>query len=321
MLIYGKNLYREQNMLDKQAGNNLLYLLSKKKTMLYVRFKSYINKMYSNRDKYFAYHLTRNLSALGYLELGNNRKGQTIVSISPPRLIELPFIVPQLMLTGARSPELLAVAKNVATIKQHEYLPDSIFVSSGDREDLLERRLHGDAVASFLKIPARPWAWDMLEFSGNLIDYRNYLTWYEGSHEHINEIFNQQDLKFERYNSNIEGEVLVKVSHYEKYSRNYLFNTDEHKKAKVNLDWGRFLVMQNATSPVLRYDRSRLVIRSSLPLPRLLERGLALCAGVPPKRYSIDGRQEFSFAKIAPKVAKIVAGKLQQQLYEARLDD
>ena len=304
-------------MLDNRVGNNLLYLLSEKKAMFYTRFKGYIDEMYSGRDKYFAYRLIRNLSALGYLGLGNDKKGGTIVSVMPPMLIELPFITPQFMLTGARSPELSAAAKDIATVKHHEYLPDSVFINSKDREKLLQKILHGDKASSFLKTPAHPLAWSTLEFSGNLIDYKKSLTWYDGDREHIKDIFDKEEMKFKKYDGGkIEGEVLVKVSHYEKFSRNYLLNT-KNKQAKVNLDWGRFLALQGTAQPVLHYDRSRLILKSSLFLPVLIERGLTLCSGVPP-RYNGKG---YSFTKIVPKVAKLVEDKLQQPLKEVKLNE
>ena len=289
--------------------------------MLYTRFKGYIDKMYSSRDKYFAYRLTRNLSALGYLGLGNDKKGRAMVSVSPPLLIELPFISPQFMLTGARSPELLSAIKDTATVKLHEDLPDSVFIGHDDKDKVLsEKMMHGDTLSSFLKIPARPLAWSTLEFSGNLSDYRQSLKWHDGDREHIKEILDQQKMKFKNYDGGkIEGEALVKVSHYEKFSRHYLLNTDKNTMAKVSLDWGRFLALQATNQQVLKYDKHRLIFRSSLFLPVLLERGLALCAGKPPKRY--NGKQEYSFTKIVPKVAKLVADKLQQQLHEVKLNE
>ena len=306
-------------MLDNRVGNNLLYLLSEKKTMLYTRFKGYIEGMCDNN----AYCLIRNLSALGYLGRGNNKRGQAIVRVSPPMLIELPFISPQFMLIGARSPELLAAAKDIAKVKHHEDLPDSLFISHKDKEKLLQKNIHGDKAADFLKITSRPWAWDILEFSGNLIDYRKSLNrkplaWDDVDREHIKEIFCKQKMEFKKYNGEkIDGEVLVKVSHYKKFSRHYLLNTKENKQANVNLDWGRFLALQGTAQPVLYYDRSRLILKSSLFLPVLLERGLTLCSGVPP-RYN---RKGYSFTKIVPKVANLVTDKLQQQLHEVKLNE
>ena len=307
-----------KEVLDNRVGNNLLYLLSQKKAMLYTRFKGHIDKMCRSSDKYFAYRLTRNLSALGYLGIGNDKKGRAVVSVFPPLLIELPFIAPQFMITGARSPELLDATKDIATIEIHDDLPDSIFISEDNKANLLERRLHGDTVAAFLKVPSHPWAWNILQFSGNVLEYRKSLKWNEGNRDNIKEIFDIQDMEFKPYNGErMEGEVLVRVSHYEKFSRCYLFNTENNKMAKINLDWGRFLALQETNRQVLRYDKRNLMLISTVFLPSLLERGLALCAGKIPKRYK--GKQEYFFTKIAPKAAKLVADKLQQQLHEVRL--
>lgn len=308
-------------MLDNHVGNNLLYLLSEKKTMLYTSFKGYIDKMYGRKDKYFAYNLIRNLSALGYLGLGNDKKGRAIISVSPPLLIELPFISSQFMMIGARSPELLNVTKDIATIKQHEDLPDSVFVSPHAKDKLLsEKSIHGDTLSSFIRIPSRPWAWDILEFSGNLSDYRQLLQWHDGDREHIKEIFDTQEMTFKNYDgSKIEGEVLVKVSHYERFTRHYLLNVEKNKAAKVNRDWGRFLALQATNQQVLKYDKRTLTLISSVHLPLLLERGLSLCAGRPPERC--NDKQEYSFIKIVPKIAKLVADKLRQQLYKVKFNE
>ena len=191
-----------------------------------------------------------------------------------------------------------------------------------DREKLLQKSIHGDTAASFLKIPAHPLAWSTLEFSGNLIDYRKSLNRKplaldDVDREHIKEIFCKQKMEFKKYDGEkIDGEVLVEVSHYKKFSRLYLLNTKENKQANVNLDWGRFLALQGTAKSVLHYDKSKLILKSSLFLPVLLERGLTLCSGMPPKRYN-DG-QSYSFTKIVPKVAKLVADKLQQPLKEAK---
>ena len=85
--------------------------------------------------------------------------------------------------------------------------------------------------------------------------------------------------------------------------------------------WGRFAVLKSAGKQVLVYDETNgdLAVPESVPLPRLLARGLTLCSGVPPMpeggtpSLSSGGKgRRTVYRGVSPDVLRTVAGKLAQ---------
>ena len=106
-------------------GNELLYLLSDKKQLTYHQFKQYI----SSYNVCQPYNLLRDFSAMNYLDIDNSKR---IVSVRamPPMLIELPFVEKSYLLSGARSPQLRQAVHEIAKIKTHNHIPDTIIINA-----------------------------------------------------------------------------------------------------------------------------------------------------------------------------------------------
>ena len=337
-------------MSKDQFGNKFLYLLSEKKSMKWGKFLQYVEFL-SRQDNFLdnqktekkkpaAYFFARNLSSLGYLDMGEDDKGHTIVKIAPPMLVELPFIRPAFLLTGARSPELLQIIKRNSKIEVkkivNKHLPDKIIIKPENIE-ILETWLEGtifqgNRLSSYIKIYKNPVAWSILEFSGNLKSYEDSLKshWFSGNKSDIQTIFDVNDLKFKAFNTQqpLKYDLsLVKISHYESFYKYYLFNFINEDKVKVNLDWGRFLIVEKSNKSVLEYNSQTFELISFLRLPLILERGLALLSGIPPRepnsfskkqqrKDQVVGEEAFVFKNVPYKIAALVADKLGQELKE-----
>ena len=348
-------------MSKNQFGNNLLYILSEKKSVKWSQFFQYVEslnmqdnclnnqktnneestyKFNKPKNSYLIYSFSRNLNSLGYLDIGEDNKGNTIVKIAPPMLVELPFIRPTFLLTGARSPELLKIIKNNSKIEVkktvNKYLPDNITVRPENIETLEtwleETVLQGNRLSSYIKVYKNPVAWSILELSGKLKSYNNNLKshWFSGNKSDIQTIFDVDNLSFKTFNiqKSLKYDLsLVKISHYESFHRYYLFNFINEDRVKVNLDWGRFLIAEKLNKSVLEYNSQTFELVSFLRLPLILERGLTLLSGTPPRELNsfskkqqrkdqIVGEKVFVFKNVSHNIATLVADKLGQKLKE-----
>ena len=224
-------------MSNSQFGNNLLYLLSEKKSLKWTVFKKHIEALLrqnkteahdkqdsqashskilknSKKQAYEVWRLARDLSAMAYLDMGG-KTGETVVKIAPPMLAELPFWKPVFLLTGARSPELLETVKESVKkyskieieIKTDNRRPETALIKPESRSILRgwlnDTRFQRNSLSDYMKISPRPPAWDILEFAGSLKSYQGSLDteWFGGSPAHIKEIFDINPLKFKPFDA------------------------------------------------------------------------------------------------------------------------
>ena len=193
------------NMLKNQAGNHLLYLLSEKKTLRWHDFKKYVEALYEKevleKDKYFILNLSRNLSSLGYIDIGKDGDN-TIVKIAPSMLVALPFITPTFLLTGACCPELLYKMKKhfQHKVKIQNFLPDTIIIKleniEGLEDQLQNIPFQGNKLSDYIKTCKIPVAWNILEFAGSLCEYKKCLEQeLSGNSFDIKEVFGYKNVK------------------------------------------------------------------------------------------------------------------------------
>ncbi len=347
-------------MSNNQFGNNLLYLLSEKKSLKLTRFKQYAEYLcHQNKPKGYdiskdqetghsrafedkaenpsrkLWQIARNLSSLAYLDMGG-KTGKTVVQAAAPALAELPFMRPVFFLTGARSPELLKTIKKSIKghskiemeVKAQAQLPDSVIIKPESkmilRDWLEDTSFQGNKLSDYIKISEAPPAWSLLEFAGSLADYEESLRdhWFVGDKAHIKEIFNiDSTLNFKPFDADkdsLKNDLsLVKIFHQEQFYKYYLFSKRNENRSEVQLDWGRFLVMEKyAENSVLTYHKKSFEFASLLPLPFIFERGLALLSGNPP-RIPKYNKKPFIFKNVPYKIALFVAKKLGQNLIES----
>ena len=179
-------------MSNNQLGNNLLYLLSEKKSLKWRRFKQYAEYLcrqdkfdkkemeksqtnlhskalnpeaedsFQKQSNYF-WSLARELSAMAYLDI-EGKTGEKVFKITAPILAELPFTRPAFLLTGARSPELLKVVKDTAKkcsridveIKTHNSFPDTVILKPESKvilqTCLKNTSFQGDKLPDYIRI-------------------------------------------------------------------------------------------------------------------------------------------------------------------------
>ena len=366
-------------MYKNQLGNNFLYLLSEKRVIKWHKSKQYtevlkkqdeslknniptldekpeISNFSKKNYSYWHYSMIRKLSALGYLDIGENKTGETLIQIAPPMLIEMPCIYPSFLLTGARSPDFLkAIKKAVGSfskikVKKQNDLPDTVIIEPKSQltlKNCLEKlTFQGNKMSSYIKISNHPVAWNILEFSGDLKSYEKTLNshWCSGNLSNIEKIFSIDSFQFKSFNSDSDklkqDLSLVKISHYENFSKYFLFKKENNDRVKVNLDWGRFLIAKQSKCSVLKYNKQTFELKSSLRLPLLLERGLTLLSSNPPlkkdslgdyrniknRKVKIDQRKakrvdknknsNWTFKGVPYKIARLVADKLGQEFKE-----
>ena len=319
-------------MFKNPFGNNLLYLLSEKKILNWQKFKKNVDLLKKQNDdssnqrgesrestkeprSYYS-SIARSLSSLGYLDIGESPRGETVVQIAPPMLVELPFISLSFLLTGARSPDFLETIKNalkgcseIKKIKEQDYLPDTFIIETESKTALKERLektlFQGNKLSSYIKISDQPASWNILEFSGNIKSYNKSLEsdWFSGNESDIQKIFDTDTLEFKSFQSDRDRLVrdlsLVQVPLYDKLHKYYLFSKEREERVKVDRDWGRFLVSKRSDScVVLTYNKQTFELSSFLQLPLILERGLVLLSGIPYKEKERDDKTEVLFFKI-----------------------
>lgn len=227
-------------MSNNSLGNNLLYLLSEKKSLKWGQFKQYVEYLY-RQDKFVNrgvrkyeisplsdnlklksedffqkyWPLARNLSAMAYLDI-EGKTGERDFKVAPPVLVELPFLKLNFILTGARSPKLLETIKESSKkyqginieIKNHNLFPDTVIIKleikSILKKWLEETTFQGDKLSEYIKVSENPPAWDILDFAGSLTAYKESLkdNWFGGNETDVKENFDIKSLKFKPFDSN-----------------------------------------------------------------------------------------------------------------------
>ena len=321
-------------MSKNHFGNNLLYLLSEKKSLSLTKFKTHMNYLNEKNTQksqynntYWMYDLAKNLNSLAYLDMGVI-DNQTFVQISPPTLLALPFIKPTFLLTGARSPKFLKIIKSSLRnhsefeIKTKKNFPDTVIITSENIENLenswKNTLFQGNTLSSYIKIYKKPIAWHILESIEDLLAYRKSLEskYIRGEKSEIKSIYDINTLQFKSFYSDnpLKDEFsLIKIFHSEKFYTYYLFSIS-NKRVKVNLDWGKFLIASQSKRCFLTYNKSTFELTSYLGLPLAFERGLALLSGFPPTRKDKD-KNICIFSCVPYKIAILVAQKLEQEIH------
>ena len=317
-----------------KLGNQLLYLLSEKKSLEWSQFRKCVedifyrqDKVSNDLDKYEIYSFARNLSSLCYLDIGENKKSRkVIVQVAPPMFVRLPLIQSTFLLTGGRSSKLLDIIESCPEVQKmpsknkQKLLPETfiIRIKDQDLDSLIEQTIfQGNKLSNYIKVHKQPIAWDILEFAGDINQYEQSLSleWHSGNTSDIKQFFDIKSLKFQDFNSSNQlgnNLSLVKIPHYEKFYTYYLFKPSNEDKAKVNLDWGRFIMAKQSNCPVLEYDKQTFELRSNLRFPAIFERGLTLLSGIPPIRE--EENKKFIFKSVPYKIAELIAHKLGQKL-------
>ena len=268
------------------------------------------------------------LEALGHCD-AHYDGGQSTIAAAPPALCRLPRLgLPVVALTGARCPktqEQLTKAVEVQggaiqiITERHPgplgLMPDTILVKSGSEDALAEF-----SATLGLRCPHIPPAWTLVNWCGTLSEYEATLNYRI-----------PERLNWTRYDFCVKSHVFIRTlsESHPRYSR-YLNPTTglpvhvffgDDSGAEVDLNWGRYLLLNARGITVTAYDqrRYRLCIPVKTPLPSVIARSICLCSGKPPVHRSAEALVRGSeckdwliFEGVPPQIAVAALSKVGQ---------
>lgn len=314
--------------------NRLLFVISARGSMTWGQYCEAVDFLSASGRGRLAYGtvtrsgLLQSLQALGHCDAHYEQGGSTII-VAPPALCRLPRAgLPVAVLTGARclnTQDQMAEAAQATggavrlNAERHPgplgLLPDTISVESESEE----------AMAVFcadlnLRYAAIPPAWTLVNWCGTLSEYEATLDY------RIPETLN-----WARYDFNVNSFVFVRTTSdsLPRYSR-YLNPTTglpmhvffrDRPGAEVDLNWGRYLLLNSKSLTVTAYDerRFRLCVPVKVPLPTVVARTVCLCSGKSPVHRAkeclvqgLDCQDWLMFEDVPPQIAVAALSKVGQ---------
>ena len=322
-------------------GDQLLYVISAKQKMSWADFKSTADTLLSGElthttDWQFVRHrILRMIDCLGHCDFTFGDNGGTIYA-APPSLIRLPKSGSvTAILTGSRSPEsfeklVLRSDKDsnvVVGIEDQKgrfgtTIPSRICVTAPT-----ETEIATFATEASLPFEETPSAWKFVHCGADLDSYLSSLTWEEGPE--LNWRRKDFDPEYCRFRSGSAIGDGVRLSRYRHRIRNIVRHRiwKDNTWASVDVDWGRYAVLREHGFDALFYDRKHhiMLIPSTAPLPRVLERALGLCAGLAPLflssgKQSSAARTYDAFKGVPQSIAELICQRVGQGLSYCNLE-
>lgn len=280
----------------------------------------------------------RLLDSLGYCEFDFKSRA---VFMCPPCLALLPvYGLPKAVLTGARTPALIAKIKAAVKIRKEKAvciftvqrnkninIPASIIIEAVDISTIEDIGREA-GIACRLERPA---AWDLANVSSSLDEIKKSLRFEKM--EELNwtrRIFDPVKLAFSRNGEGTEGNKFVKYKNPVTQQPLYWL-WENGNAAEVDLDWGRYLALASSGINVLLYDKDhyKLAVPAYVPLPCLLARTITMCTGMAPMIIRTEEKIEaipadypmHIYSGVPPVIARLIAGKLGQKIVEENLEN
>jgi hypothetical protein len=304
-----------------ECSEHLIYALSAHSEITWTSFKDCTDEilrenLYSGEKTPFLRHrLMRLLDAFGYCDV-SFKKGSGTLYVCPASIIRLPVAGVSAILIGARSPSTI---EDLARVNE-KHQGVTISVEKNEERTLLPSRIKITAeseaelsnYAAALQVPLIliPPAWTLCQLAENIVQYRSSLTWVKGSDIgwHSWE-FNPE---FCEFRGRTKSERLFRLVRY----LSPISNTYRHRLwmgdtfAETEPDWGRYCVLQESGFNVLYYDQANhlFAVPRSAYLPRILQRALGLCSGLPPLVYGgVDKPRDRMVLDLYQSVPKSIA--------------
>jgi hypothetical protein len=313
-------------------SDHLLYVLSAKTEMNWSTFKKTVDEILqdslSSTDNVRALRnrVLRLLDAFGFCDV-SFEKTNGRVCICPATVVRLPIQGCSAIVIGSRSPATVeqldcirgrcsAITMTVDSSEDSSLLPSRIGIDCEDPTLLQE-------FADLAQIPlqSEPPSWTLSQFATDIRVYWNWLEWTDGPDLNWRSWeFNPEFCEFrERAGQEAPLRLIRYLSPITNTFRYRLW--DGSRFANVDLDWGRYCVLERSGFDVLFYDPSthRFAVPRNAYLPRVLQRALGLCSGMSPLVYgggdaTASGRALDLFQLVPRKIAECVSGKLGQSI-------
>lgn len=316
--------------------NSLLFVISARSSMTWAQFCEAVDFLSDTRagiSRTMKGTATQSgilqcLQALGHCD-EHYEMGKSAISVAPPALARLPRAgLPVTILTGARCPQTQNQMAEAAqahrgavqlNVEHHPgplgLLPDTILVKAES-----ENAMVAFCADLNLRYAAIPPAWALVNWCGTLSEYEATLDY------RIPETLN-----WARYDFNVNSFVFGRtvsdsLPRYSRY-RNptttlpmHVFFRDNHG-AKVDLNWGKYLLLNSKGITVTAYDerRFRLCVPVKAPLPIVIARTVCLCSGKRPVHLvkecmapGIDCQDWLMFEDVPPQIAVAALSKVGQ---------
>ncbi len=321
----------------------LIYAMSTKGELRIEQFNEIFKTVYlpaadSKEEGMDTTQLVRLLDSLGYCEF--DFKSRTVF-MCPPRLVLLPaYGLPKAVLTGARTPALIAKIK--AAVKIHKDKAICIFATQRNKNINIPFSIVIEAIdistiedvgreAGVAGRLERPVAWDLVNASSSLDERRKSLEF--KTMDELNwtsRIFDPAQLAFSRSCEHPRGLKFVKYKDpVTQQPLHWLW--ENGNAAEVDLDWGRYLALASGSVNVLLYDKGhhKLAVPLYVPLPCLLARAITMCTGMAPVILRTEEKIEAIpanypiqiYSGVPPAIAGLIAEKLGQNIVEANFEN
>ena len=300
-------------MNNDPGQQELIFALSAKGEISFNDFNSILETLYY--DKGFAQNDTINwndtlrdtrrfLESLGYCDVDYD-DGK--VYACPPAIVLLPrHGLPSAILTGTYTPSVVEELKDfekknsdvcICEWLKHpqervvsEFIPKT-FCITAERSEIIASLAEKACIDIQISAPS---ASLLLQFSNCSAKIYRHLQFTERAQpldpEGWNKKeFNVSELRFSSENYSVDN---FRLAQYRQQNKRYFLKFwiwHNNKCAPVDLNWGRWLMLQKAKKNVMAYDykNRQLFCPSSVPLPRLLARAMTLCSGTMPHQETL----------------------------------
>jgi hypothetical protein len=286
-----------------RAGDELLAVISARQKLPWQAFREAFDALHTRAlhtgsgiddgAGYIRIRSMRLLSELGHAEiLGYG--GSTAICAAPTVLAALPLPgLPVACLCGSRNlraaADLREAASNfgssVRVITRSQpfsggYAPAAIHIEATEAGLLGEAAKRADI--PFVDVPP---AWQILQYSGSSAEYEAQLQWNSDADPvWPRKDFDPETLTFRPRDSRTGGRLSSFQDPVTRRQIHRLWRSGQ--AATVGRDWGRWLYLKDLGHPVMHFDGAAqtLSVPTTVPLPALLGRALALCTGLAPAR-------------------------------------
>lgn len=308
----------------------LLHLISIHGDIGVSKFHDFFEQVYSSSsyelnedERYFArFRTIRFLEALGHCEYDYEKRRLHVCQ--PSIVLQSNWGIPHAILTGARTPVLLAKLRDFASrnkknlalkeVSQPYYpvLPAAIILKASSK-DILEQAAKDAGTGYQLKSSA-PAA--LLGFGSGVEQIYNELIFNQNTGLNWLALnFSFETLSFTSKDL-LNSASAIKLTEYTNRTnrRKVHFLWVNGKAAEVERDWGRFVALFLEKINVVLYNKKRfqLFVPATTPLPTLIARAITLKSGVVPTEKMINRKRYWIYSGIDPAFAAQVAEKLGQ---------
>ena len=319
------------------AGDRLLYVLSSRGEIAWNSFRTIVDnilveELASNSDlPSVRRHLIKSLDALGHCDIGFVASAGRI-HVAPPVLYFLPmqdrFVA---VAAGLRSPstwsrlqdscsklDQISLAQRLQDMPFEHLLPPQYTVEASSSE-----QLEALAKSAKFRFQLQPAAWRFVHFAAGLDSYKERCQLSIGTE--LNWRRADFDPEYQVFWTSKAKDRPLRLSRYLRPKQNtfhYRLWSDD-KWAEVDPDWGRYWILNAHGFDVLYHDKenSSFAFPVTAPVPRLLQRSLALCSGLAGKILSLkNNHKDFVvYSGVPEEIALLVASKLGQSLMRCQL--